>query len=113
MPAIQIADRRLIRRLLLAAAKPHQTALGMALPTRDDRRAEAWRPGDRGCGTEHGRKDHLRRGTALRAADPAQMAARNVPGFVRDHAGQLARMLGAHQQPRVEEFMPPATNALS
>ena len=101
--AIEIADARLIGRLLLAAAEPHQAVLGIGLPARDDRRAERRRAGDRGCGAEHGGKDHLGGRAALRAANPAQMPARNVPDFVRDHAGELAGVLGAHEQPGVQE----------
>ena len=47
--------------------------------------------GHGGGGAEHGREDHLGGGAALGAADPAEMPARDVPDFVGDHAGQLAR----------------------
>ena len=101
---IQIGQARLVGRLLLAAGKAHEPALRIGLAAGDDRRPDP-RVAGRHAGrhAQEGREDHLGRGALRGQGNPAQMAARDVPDLVRDHAGQLARVLRAHQEAGVEE----------
>ena len=100
--ALEIADAGLVGGLLLAAAEAHEIVLRIGLAAGDDRRAEGG-CGDHGGRAEHGGQDHLGGRALLRPADPAKMPARDVAGFMRHHPGQLPGILGAHDQPGVEE----------
>ena len=95
MPAREIGHAGLVGRLLLAAAEAHQAALRHGLAAGDDRRAELAARRPRRPRRPARRPRIISAGRSRCAcADAAEMAARDVAGLVRDHAGQLARVLG-------------------
>ena len=63
---------------------------------------------DRRSGAQHHRDDALDAGVAHRLLGAGQMAAGDMAGLVRQHAEQLVRGFGAHDQAGIDEFVLPA-----
>ena len=106
--AVEIAHRRLVRALLLAARERQEALLGHRGATGDDRTADLWCTGGSGRRAEKCREQRLDRRVLLGIRQTDEMAAGDVPGLVRDDAGELLGRRGAHQKPGEQEQILPA-----
>ncbi len=106
---IEVFHAGLIGRLFLVAVILQQHAARHFRPAHHDAHtglALAGR-GD-GDGAQHHRQDLRDACTAQLVLQARQMAAGDMAGFVRDHPHDLVGVVGAHQQPGIQEQVLPA-----